>query len=254
MPDFTPGGNVLQSEIRPDISRDKHERVAPFKRDIASETGAAAFRQYYEYQVFYDSFNRANSTSLGQSEDHQRRQWIEDIGNVEISGNALRGVTLSGGEALATTQLGYQEYLHLHTLGTVNSAVGGIAAMGLIFRVAGANDLLLAEVVDDGVAAPNGALQIWKRVAGTYTQLSTVQFGVALTTNVTFNLEVICYGPCVQVHCWPEGINNDNFDSTTNWDVGADTWTSILQTGQRVGARFTRVAQETQIVMKGRTW
>lgn len=230
----------------------KYIRENTYGRDIFSDKQAGDFNQYYRYQSLYDSFVRADSTNLGQTEDRDRRAWSEDIGNLEISGNALRAVSLTSSEAIATMHLGYQEYVEIWYVVQVNAASAS-AEGAVVFRVAGGNDLLLAQVVDADVVAANGALRLFKRVAGTYTLLDSIAFGAALTADTRFLIHVVATGPVVIV----EALHIDSAVVTQQARLhydGADTWTPILQTGQRIGCRFTRTATDPADSISARTW
>jgi len=225
---------------------------SPIRRAAFNEQQTRDFEKYYRYQSLYDSFTRADSTTVGTTEDRSFRPWLEAVGNTEISTNTLRASVLDTGQAVVMTPLGHQEYLNATITARLNASVAS-AAIRFIFRASSANDCLIAEIVDADIAAANGELRLVKRVAGTLTTLKAVQFGAAVTGDADIRLTVIAAGPIIWL--WAETDNSVaiTHHDLVQYDTGTDTWTDILKSGVHVGFRFTTASNHPIYALAART-
>ena len=171
----------------------------------------------------YDTFNRANSDSLGSLDSGQL--WTEDLGDVDISGNQLiQGTTT---ESVATFPLGYQENLDamfMFTCGSTNPV-----GQGLVFRYVDNDNYIL-------IFHTHALLRIYKKLATTFTLLAGVSWPSALTVDELLVVQVKARGGIIEIK--GEQLGTPANRAVTMARVIDDAWSSTYKSGLKAGFRF----------------
>ncbi len=142
------------------------------------------------FSTITDSFNRANDgSSLGTADTGQA--WTSRVGVLGVNTNTCYPATLSANEALSTLDSTITD-VKVKITPTTLSTVGRF--VGVVGRYADNNNYYLAQ--SDGSVS-----QLFKRVAGTYTQLGTDAAAVTVSTV----LELRCVGSTISL--WGNGVS-----------------------------------------------
>jgi hypothetical protein len=168
------------------------------------------------FSTITDSFNRANNgATLGTADTGQA--WTNQVGVLGVNSNTCYPATLSANEALATLDSTITD-VKVKLTPTTMSTAGRFASV--VGRYADNNNYYLAQT-------DTSNSQLYKRVAGTYTQLGSDAAAVAAGTV----LELRCVGSTISL--WGNGVE---LVSVTDTDLTAGT-----NCGVRVGGAGSTV-------------
>jgi hypothetical protein len=135
---------------------------------------------------------------MGNSEGPGTPAWSSLAGTWGIIGNKAY-VSAGTGDSFAvvTSPLVVDGYVQADiTLSPTTNR----ATVGLVFRAADLNNMLLIEIVKNGV---DDAIKLWKRVTGTWTNLASLT-GAGLVNGTTYTFKVEFFGG--QVYVYQNGI------------------------------------------------
>jgi len=179
----------------------------------------------------HDSFDRANSSSLGTS--NSGHAWTEEAGDWAINSNVLKLVTPSGINSVASLSLGGLAEMHrkVSCLLTTHGIPASID-VGVIIRYLDQDNYLFAEIVNGA-----GALHIVRRTSAGFTSLANRGFSIAVATG--YVLEIEQYGPIVvaRVRNSQSGASLAHIDYST----AADTVTPFVG-ATKVGFRIVNAS------------
>jgi hypothetical protein len=136
---------------------------------------------------FVDTFTRADSAiTMGNAETPNTTPWVPVVGTWGISSNKAycASATTSGATVtnLVTADIGAADFT-MNVVYTCNGGTGNISESQLIFRETDINNHLLLDITNNN-GAPS--INLYKRVAGTYTLLSgTTSYAVSGTHTYT---------------------------------------------------------------------
>lgn len=174
--------------------------------------------------ILQDSFNRADSvTTMGNANSGQ--SWVPLSGTWGISGNRAYNVSDVSGEIILI-ESGKSDYvLSIITNGqTVSASVQRL--FNVVFRANDSLNFLMTRVT-------NGAVALFKNIAGTLTQIASNVF--TDTDNVDINFRIQCVGN--QVTIYVNGVQKISYTLT-----GGET---VLAGYTKVGLRLTKTGAPT---------
>jgi len=159
-----------------------------------------------------DSFDRADSTTtLGTADSGQA--WTADVGTWGINGNKGYRVGTTDG-AMATIDVGAAD----QTVSAVAVLVNG-NYHGVVARMTDTNNFYLAQ-------GNNARTQLYKRVAGTYTQLGSngaaISNGDTLTLRVSGTSIKLIVGGVDRITATDSGLATGNRCGMRTGNTGAD--------------------------------
>lgn len=161
-----------------------------------------------------DNFNRADSaTSIGAPSDGGSG-WTVSAGTWGITGNTLYRASGSG-YAVAYLDAGV-------SAGTVSAKMTAAASAGIAMRVADGTNFVWLQCT-------GGTVYLWKRVAGTFTQLGSTYSG-GYTTGDTFSLTVDSAGNWVakknstSIITATDNVHNTATGVGFGWESNSATW------------------------------
>lgn len=130
---------------------------------------------------FTDSFDRANSTLLGNN-------WNEYLVDFEIYGNQVRNKDTAGQEAQFTRSIGPDQSA---SVSCKTTAAGN--SCGVIARWSNANNFYYA-LIDPGL----GSVALFKRVNGVFTRLAVA--GRTMSFNTFYQIRLVTQGSAIRVY------------------------------------------------------
>lgn len=138
--------------------------------------------------VIKDSFNRAdNATSLGSTETGQA--WQPLNGTWGISNGKAYSVS-DNSDDICVFDVGKSDFSITCTFNCQTNGTN-LRVINLIFRVLDAGNFLMTR-------ENQGALELYKRVGGSFTQLASTPYG--LLDNTDYTLTVLCSGNQINVY------------------------------------------------------
>lgn len=189
---------------------------------------SAAQVQRISRQFAYDTFDRADSSSIGNLESGQA--WSEEVGDWEITGNQLNLVA-NVTESKAVFPLGQQE--NFESTVFIGADNGAAANIGIVFRYSDTNNFLLVQLLGNNTGT-NGRLRIFKNVGGSLTELVSVEYTTVLSAAAPMTLHVSAHGGIVEAECW-RTHNPALIEGHATAIDPSDTWTTTLQGGLEAG-------------------
>ncbi|KKN05682.1 hypothetical protein LCGC14_1084930, partial [marine sediment metagenome] len=202
----------------------------------------------------YDTFNRGNSTSIGNLDSGQA--WTEDDGDWEIASNTLGVVTAaaSASNTIATFPIGYQENIEIWA--DFQTVAGVNADCGIVFRCTDTDNFVLVRITGSTVGGGNGKLDILDEQSGSLSSRIAVNLSSTLGGSTTMRLHIVATGGNVFAECWRTDTATTSFVSIAasgSWETIADTWAAGLQSGLLVGTRIPNTS-DNLLMLSVRTW
>lgn len=171
----------------------------------------------------WDSFNRTDSSTIGESDSGHL--WTETEGDWEIASNICRVVTV-GTDTLLTMDVGSQDVGQIVITFTSAAADANIDA-GVVFRMVDSDNLLMVRAR----GGATDAIELHKKISGSYSLL--ISDGWVNVAATIYQLHVYWDGPFVRGYVTSDdGVPLSGF----TYDTPSDTYTPFLG-ATRLGLR-----------------